>query len=390
MAGDGCSSTCTVEPGFVCSPANYRLSIKTNNYNYQPVGSGGASWTITGRTGKQTVNSNHATIGLIGAADPGVAYKFKVKVEDNDDDFIGFVIGYNDDDHTRDTADYILVDWKKANQSHGEFGQAKIGLAISRVTGIPSGNHFWSHTGNVTEPATVGRSATLGNVGWLRDQTYEFEITRTATSITVKIDGVTHFQVVPSDFGYAGDFPSGEIGYYSLSQPNVTYSFDGPLVSVCSTVCGDGVVTDDEGCDDGNDVGGDGCSATCTVESGYTCANAPGAASVCTEDPPDPPDAGDDSGATGPDATAPDSGVEPDATSSEDAGVEPGEDAGATRDAAPPADGDDDPDEPGDPSIDGGGCDCSVPGSSDPLAAVWLAIGGLGLVAARRRASRRR
>ncbi|MFC1797150.1 hypothetical protein ACFL1V_08650, partial [Pseudomonadota bacterium] len=36
--------------------------------------------------------------------------------------------------------------------------------------------------------------------------------------------------------------------------------------------CGDGVVDNDEGCDDGNDFIGDGCSNTCQVESGWQCA----------------------------------------------------------------------------------------------------------------------
>jgi cysteine-rich repeat protein len=49
--------------------------------------------------------------------------------------------------------------------------------------------------------------------------------------------------------------------------------------SACSTVCGDGLVVGGEGCDDGDTVGGDGCSATCTVETGYTCAGAP---SICS------------------------------------------------------------------------------------------------------------
>ncbi|CEM31599.1 unnamed protein product [Vitrella brassicaformis CCMP3155] len=35
--------------------------------------------------------------------------------------------------------------------------------------------------------------------------------------------------------------------------------------------CGDYIVTGSETCDDGNDMGGDGCSATCQTESGYTC-----------------------------------------------------------------------------------------------------------------------
>jgi cysteine-rich repeat protein len=51
-------------------------------------------------------------------------------------------------------------------------------------------------------------------------------------------------------------------------------------------ICGDGVVTPDEasdqglndGCDDGNTVSGDGCSANCTIEAGFACNGSP---SVC-------------------------------------------------------------------------------------------------------------
>ena len=50
------------------------------------------------------------------------------------------------------------------------------------------------------------------------------------------------------------------------------YSCDVPECeeSLCSPVCGDGVRTPDEGCDDGNSGSGDGC-AGCTVECGYYC-----------------------------------------------------------------------------------------------------------------------
>src|SRR6188474_2417451 len=37
--------------------------------------------------------------------------------------------------------------------------------------------------------------------------------------------------------------------------------------------CGDGTLTDDEACDDGNEISGDGCSDTCLiVEIGFSCA----------------------------------------------------------------------------------------------------------------------
>jgi len=50
-----------------------------------------------------------------------------------------------------------------------------------------------------------------------------------------------------------------------------------------SVVCGDGVVTSAEGCDDGNTDIGDGCSADCTVEPGYDCIGAPSACSDIDE-----------------------------------------------------------------------------------------------------------
>lgn len=49
-----------------------------------------------------------------------------------------------------------------------------------------------------------------------------------------------------------------------------------------SFTCGDGTVSSAEACDDGGVVAGDGCSATCTVESGYSCSGTPSSCStVC-------------------------------------------------------------------------------------------------------------
>ena len=39
----------------------------------------------------------------------------------------------------------------------------------------------------------------------------------------------------------------------------------------CTTKCGDGLILGSEECDDGNAVSGDGCSADCKVEDGFTC-----------------------------------------------------------------------------------------------------------------------
>lgn len=49
-------------------------------------------------------------------------------------------------------------------------------------------------------------------------------------------------------------------------------------IFVANPVCGDSEIDPAEGCDDGNNGAGDGCSATCQIETGWTCAGQP---SVC-------------------------------------------------------------------------------------------------------------
>ena len=50
-----------------------------------------------------------------------------------------------------------------------------------------------------------------------------------------------------------------------------------PGGGACTNVCGSGLIVPGDGkqCDDGNTVSGDGCSATCMIERGYTCKTVP-------------------------------------------------------------------------------------------------------------------
>ena len=50
--------------------------------------------------------------------------------------------------------------------------------------------------------------------------------------------------------------------------------------SVCTPICGDGIRVGTEQCDQGNTTNGDGCSSTCTIEPGWSCSAAN--PSVCT------------------------------------------------------------------------------------------------------------
>lgn len=268
QAGDGCGPTCSVESGYACSAPSLSLLV-TEDYP-----GSGASWNISadGTTGTQTVNTNSPTIGLFSADAMAATYTFDLRVATtDDDDFIGFVLGYSPGEAASASADYLLIDWKQANQVSGGANGTR-GLALSRVTNIPTTAQFWGHTGRVQE---IARAATLGNTGWADNTTYRFVITYTATSLLVTVDGVTQLNVT-------GSFPTGQIGFYGLSQREVVYTLVGPRVSTCGAVCGNGLIHGAETCDDGNVVANDGCSTACTIESGYACPT-PGAlcAPIC-------------------------------------------------------------------------------------------------------------
>lgn len=69
--------------------------------------------------------------------------------------------------------------------------------------------------------------------------------------------------------------------------------------TTCQAICGDGVVVGAEaqagGCDDDNEAAGDGCSATCRVEAGYACSGSPSnCAKTCGNGSLDPGESCDD------------------------------------------------------------------------------------------------
>lgn len=94
-----------------------------------------------------------------------------------------------------------------------------------------------------------------------------------ATNGTVSLEATTITFTPTAGFTGAASFE------YTLSDGNVVTATGTVTVNV--TDCGDGVISGTEACDDGGNAATDGCSATCTVEPGFTCDNDP-APSVCT------------------------------------------------------------------------------------------------------------
>jgi len=146
-----------------------------------------------------------------------------------DDDFLGFVLGYESGEIFSDSADYFLIDWKQGTQSGWDEG-----LAISHVTDGSNGNtvttsgSFWQHTPG--EVDLITRAENLGDTGWANNTEFLFDLIFTSTMIEVRVVGVTEISITPGDAGLTA-FSDGAFGFYNYSQEQVRYS------SIVETTC---------------------------------------------------------------------------------------------------------------------------------------------------------
>lgn len=154
-------------------------------------------------------------------------------VTTGDDDYVGFALGYQPGDVTNPSADYLLIDWKQADQGY-DFGSPSCtpgsngyaGLAVSRVTGIPTADEFWGHwnsadacdgSGVNSGLVELARGATLSSTGWSDNTQYSFKFEYSATTLKVYVDGSLEIDI-------AGTFPNGRIAFYNFSQAQVEYN----------------------------------------------------------------------------------------------------------------------------------------------------------------------
>lgn len=179
---------------------------------------GQGTWTVQPGNDSviQTVNGVPGVFFKNGSNARGTAISGEITVKTTgDDDFIGFVLGYQDNELRSASADYWLIDWKQGDQS-----PAVDGLALSHVTNGTVESSFWAHTPGVDE---VARGNTLGSTGWLDLTTYSFDIIHTASLIQVKVNGTIELSVSNVDAGVA-EFGDGAYGFYNYSQSNVEYA----------------------------------------------------------------------------------------------------------------------------------------------------------------------
>lgn len=121
----------------------------------------------------------------------------------SDDDFIGFVFGWADDE------DYYLFDWKQNAQTSS--GYANEGFTLSKISG--TNVNFWNHTGSDISVIDTNYGS---DKGWADNTPYDFTLDFSDTMIDIKIDGVTVLSA-------SGSYTTGKFGFYNYSQSRVRY-----------------------------------------------------------------------------------------------------------------------------------------------------------------------
>lgn len=177
---------------------------------------GAGSWSLQAGNDSvyQSINGD-PTVFFSGVDSQGLSLSGEITVQtSNDDDFIGFVLGYNAGDLNNANADYLLIDWKQGDQTY--YGSATAGLAISRITDVMDLSSFWNH-GTTTGFEELQRGTTLGNTGWSDNTTYSFDLVFTSSLVQVFVDGNLELNV-------AGSFADGSFGFYNYSQSDVLYA----------------------------------------------------------------------------------------------------------------------------------------------------------------------
>lgn len=194
----------------------------------------------------------------------------------SDDDFIGYVFGFQPWDWENPDADFILVRRKDVDQNFNfnddpiAWWVAQAGLSIVRVQWTVSYDELRQSidspntTGSVTE---LIRWTNYGNV-WYRPDLYDTSVFYNTWLIEVYVNWTL-------DISLPWSFEDGRFGIFIMAQQWNTFALWRPhpywLWWACFAECGDNTIVGGETCDDGNTTPWDGCSEFCTVEEPNEC-----------------------------------------------------------------------------------------------------------------------
>lgn len=257
--GDGCSATCTIEPGFDCSAA----VAGSTTENILVDGS-----FEDGNIGGEWTSINHSLFGanlICGDSCFGAPFAAGPDGSTISGNYVLVAGGAFSSNSTGNAthaavsipADATTLEFQWATLASGTPGDPCAGATDGLSLSI-GGTQVWSNTDlgactnvNPYERVVIDLATAAG--GPYQGTTVGFEFLASATGIPPNVD-LTNVML-------------DDVSINIPATPVIP-----PVPSSCSAVvCGDGKFPEfsaagDEECDDGNTVGGDGCSATCEVE----------------------------------------------------------------------------------------------------------------------------
>ena len=130
-----------------------------------------------------------------------------------DDDYMGFVFGYQDDQH------YYLFEWKRGNQND-PLGFAERGMSVKVVNADSplTGFDFWPSAGNGDRVESLFHNT----IPWQDNTEYGFTLEFQAGEFTIT---VSQGETVLETISIVDDtYTTGGFGFYNYSQGSVLYS----------------------------------------------------------------------------------------------------------------------------------------------------------------------
>jgi len=190
-----------------------------SEYTYDLGGQDPGNWVLASdnKSVTQTVNADPSMyLNNVNQTSYQMDGSWKVNTT-SDDDFMGFVFGYQDDSH------FYIMDWKQGAQGY-VGGIASEGFSIKKISADSAADltlkDFWYSSGDTN--STTLASSYGSDKGWADNTSYDFHLdfAQDGFSIKVLLGGTTLWDVAVSDNTYQ----FGQFGFYNFSQSTVQYS----------------------------------------------------------------------------------------------------------------------------------------------------------------------
>jgi uncharacterized membrane protein len=178
-------------------------------------GQGNGNWVLSNgnTTATQTVNGV-PTMLLSDFSASADEFEGTLRVDTSaDDDFIGFIFGYQDSQH------FYVFDWKQVDQSTTVgFGERGMSVKVINADSPVDASDMWPTAGNGVRAQTLYHNTTTYS-----DFTdYHFQLQFTPGSFTITItQGATLIETFTVN---DSTYQSGKFGFYNYSQAGVIYS----------------------------------------------------------------------------------------------------------------------------------------------------------------------